>query len=467
LQSEGNATVPPKRKPYRPTAKSFELIELDGSAWAAARARIADVPESADELRAARRAIFLTSTARGEGETELPALNDCGNAKAMRLLLGLRNPALSGAARARALADLRDGFPPFVRVDATARFRLRSTSGSGNPLDDIPEDQRGIVRETGEHLETAYERFMRILGVEPTLAPGTSKIDVWLHALREYGLATPPHGPIQLSSQDWLDQPGIRRPTSAHELFHLFQYRFGFRERDPAEEIPWFSEGTATWAEAFVWKTLSKPEKILSAFRSPHIGLFRTGYAAFPFWHFFDNEAGGGGQGIRALLEGYQEGRDAQAALRKSAQGLRAHGSLNALFTAFARSRLDENYWARQGVKGPDDQPIAPRVQVTEVPIPANRVFPETINSFAAHYYRQSNVSGPATLTFHLTVTAGQVGISINRVDAGVTEVFFQQSGPSTVTAQVPISSGTTTNIVAIVVGFDEGGDYSLSLRAS
>ncbi len=91
------------------------------------------------------------------------------------------------------------------------------------------------------------------------MAPGRDKIEVVFRDIDCYGVADPPDGPIQFNSHAWVNNSGIRKPTSAHELFHKMQYAYGYKTRwKPQKPYQWFTEGTAAWSEVFVWGRVSR-----------------------------------------------------------------------------------------------------------------------------------------------------------------------------------------------------------------
>ncbi|MFP5214014.1 MAG: hypothetical protein ACLGPL_11625, partial [Acidobacteriota bacterium] len=119
--------------------------------------------------------------------------------------------------------------PRFENVAETEHFILHWTNTSKNEGDNIPDP--GVVRETGEYLETAWKKYETAFGRRPYMARGANKIDVYFRDLECFGEADPPDVPISFDAENWMKKPGIRKPTSAHELFHKLQYAFGYRTR--------------------------------------------------------------------------------------------------------------------------------------------------------------------------------------------------------------------------------------------
>ncbi len=173
--------------------------------------------------------------------------------------------------------------PSFECRCETKHCVLRWTNSSRHAEDNISDPQ--IVKDTGTYLETAWAKYTELFGRQPYLAPGLTKMEIVFRDMDCYGVSDPPNGPIQFNSSDWVKNPGIRKPTSAHELFHKMQYAYGYRTKwKPREPYSWFTEGTAVWAEVFVWGMVSRNAKADTIFRDTRMDLYDADYAAMPFW---------------------------------------------------------------------------------------------------------------------------------------------------------------------------------------
>ncbi len=175
---------------------------------------------------------------------------------------------------------------PFENRLETAHFVLHWTSRSNFNPDNISDP--AIIRETAGYLETAWKKYVDLFGRKPYMPPGHNRIDVVFRTMDCYGLADPPDAPIQLNARAWVEQPGIRKPTSAHELFHKLQYAYGYKTRwTPHEPYSWFTEGTAAWSEVYVWGRVSRTCKVDEMFKDIKMDLYEADYTALPFWIYF------------------------------------------------------------------------------------------------------------------------------------------------------------------------------------
>ncbi len=156
-----------------------------------------------------------------------------------------------------------------------------------------------------------------------------------------YGVSDPPNGPIQFNSRDWVKNSGIRKPTSAHELFHKIQYAYGYKTRwNPQKPYLWFTEGTAAWAEVFVWGMVSRNAKADTIFRDTGLGLYQADYAAMPFWIYCvqGNHQTQNNEFMVRLLEKCEQLRgDIKLALDEVIK--ENYGSVGDFFKSFAKDR--------------------------------------------------------------------------------------------------------------------------------
>ena len=207
---------------------------------------------------------------------------ECGEDLYAKFFIALRNPLLTTKHLAILEAIMDADTPTFENSTETDHFILKWTNSSAHAADNIADSS--IIDDTGDYLETAWERYNTVFGKAPYVPAGGTKIEVLFQDIDGYGLASPPDGPIQLDAENLVLQPGIRQPSSAHELFHKLQYSFGFRTKwNPMPPYKWFSEGSCAWAEVFVWQRVSGDYKVKDLFANPDLNLWDASYSALPF----------------------------------------------------------------------------------------------------------------------------------------------------------------------------------------
>lgn len=234
--------------------------------------------------------------------------------------------------------------PLFENRIETEHFVLQWTNRSSDPGDNIPEPQ--VVRETAGYLETAWAKYVDLFGRTPYLAPGKDKIDVVFRDMDCYGTADPPDGPIQFNAKVWMKNAGIRQPTSAHELFHKLQYAYGYKTKwSPTYPFMWFTEGTAAWAEVFVWGRVSRSCKVNAIFRNCRLDLYDADDMAMPFWIYFVSGNGGNPQNrlMAKFFERCEKLQDEKRALNEVIR--ETYGPVKRFFAAFAEERK-KGFWA-------------------------------------------------------------------------------------------------------------------------
>ncbi len=239
----------------------------------------------------------------------------------------------------------------------TDHFVLYWTSRNNFCVDNISDPN--IIKETAGYLETAWKKYVDLFGRKPYTAPGHDKIDVVFHKMDCYGLADPPDGPIQLNAQAWVQRPGIRKPTSAHELFHKLQYAYGYKTRwHPKEPFTWFTEGTAAWSEVFVWGRVSRTCKVDEMFKDTKMDLYEAEDTAMPFWIYFvsGNRKHPRDELMVKFFEKYEQLGDAHRALDEVIR--ENYGPPDKFFATFAKERKN-GFWsdcctAYKCILGPD-----------------------------------------------------------------------------------------------------------------
>ncbi|SPF37620.1 exported hypothetical protein [Syntrophobacter sp. SbD1] len=268
----------------------------------------------------------------------------------MVVCTGMLQPSAMVYAQERAVDD---EIPPFENRLETDHFVLKWTNKSYHPRDDIKDPE--IIKETAEYLEEAWAKYMDLFGRAPYTAPGKNKVEVIFRDIDCYGVADPPDGPIQFSSTAWVDKKtkGIRRPTSAHELFHKLQYAYGFKTKwRPPKPYKWFTEGTAAWSEVYVWGMVSRTEKIDELFKDTNMDFFYEAEdTAMPFWIYFvqGNQEHPNNQLMRKFFEACERLHDGHLALQEVVE--ETYGPIDRFLDDFAKARKT-GFWG-----GPCDAP--------------------------------------------------------------------------------------------------------------
>jgi hypothetical protein len=235
--------------------------------------------------------------------------------------------------------------PFFENRYETDHFVLKWTNKSSHSEDNISNPQ--IIKDTAEYLETAWAKYTTLFGRKPYTAPGRDKIEVVFRDMDCYGVSDPPSDPIQFNSYDWVKNSGIRKPTSAHELFHKLQYAFGYKTKwNPQKPYAWFTEGTAAWSEVFVWGRVSRTCKVDTIFKDTNLDLYQADYTATPFWIYFvqGNKEDQNNELMVKLFEKCEEyNGDEKRALNEVIK--ETYGSVDGFFKAFARERK-RGFWS-------------------------------------------------------------------------------------------------------------------------
>ncbi|MEN6437650.1 MAG: hypothetical protein ABFD97_03610 [Syntrophobacter sp.] len=257
--------------------------------------------------------------------------------------------------------------PVFENRLETDHFVLKWTGKSSHSGDNIYDS--AIIKDTADYLETAWGKYTSLFGRQPYMAPGRDKIDVVFRDIDCYGLADPPDGPIQFNSQAWVKKPGIRQPTSAHELFHKMQYAYGYKTKwNPKKPFLWFTEGTAAWSEVFVWGKVSRACKVDEIFRDTRLDLYEAEDMAMPFWIFFvagNHEHANDSLMVR-LFEKCEQLGDIRHALDQVIN--ENYGRADAFFSSFSSARKNGFFADRcrlpyKCILGPDGKDVVDKVK--------------------------------------------------------------------------------------------------------
>ncbi len=237
-----------------------------------------------------------------------------------------------------------DHMPFFENRYETEHFILKWTNESSHSKDNIGDPQ--IIKDTAGYLETAWAKYTKLFGRHPYTAPGHNRIEVVFWDNGCYGVSDPPDGPIEFGAPAWVNDPAIRKPTSAHELFHKLQYAYGYRTRwDPKKPYRWFTEGTAAWSEAFVWGRVSTDCKLDALFKNTEMDLYSADYAAMPFWIYFvqGNKEHPDNHLMVTFFEKCEQLQDPTLALDEVIK--ETYGSVDGFFKNFARARKN-GFWS-------------------------------------------------------------------------------------------------------------------------
>ncbi|MFZ2446240.1 MAG: hypothetical protein WAW37_07780 [Syntrophobacteraceae bacterium] len=257
--------------------------------------------------------------------------------------------------------------PAFENRLDTDHFVLRWTNRSSHTADNISDP--AVVKQTAGYLETAWGKYTELFGRTPHTAPGKDKVEVVFRDFDCYGLADPPDGPIQFNAHAWMKNPGIRQPTSAHELFHKMQYAYGYKTGwSPKKPYLWFTEGTAAWAEVYVWGRVSRTCKVDEIFKDTKLDLYEADDMAMPFWIYFvsGNREEPNHKLMVKLFEKCEQLKDEKRALNEVIQEY--YGPPEKFFAAFSKDRK-KGFWTEtcsvpyRCILGPDGKDMVDKVK--------------------------------------------------------------------------------------------------------
>lgn len=477
---------------------------LDDQAWRKVVKADPAVPRSFAQLRRLGRTLFKKegrksyrpeSHARGQYERQevggvalltsmrgiiYPRVEECGESAYARFFTGLGNPALTPRQRDIIEADMDADTPTFENSTETEHFILRWTNSSAHAADNIADP--AIIDETGGFLETAWGIYNSVFGRAPYVPAGGTKIEVIFHDISGFGVASPPDSPIQFDAASWVTLPGIRRPTSAHELFHKLQYAFGYRTTwTPVAPFQWFSEGTASWSEVYVWQRVSGAYKITDLFASPDLNLYNASYSALPFWIFFQTrqQDAADDNPFISFLQKYDATGDEKAALAEVIDedwpSNNVYGQLDTFFALFSRERR-LGAWRQTPtggqpyatILGPDDANIVPALAVTGVPLGAGDSYHNTgaVSPIGTDYYRFSFEGDTDGLVFNVSVAGAPGGDYSYYLIWEKAGVFKSAAFPFGTTGDYSFSEtidlAAADSLMLLISGRGAGGSYSI-----
>lgn len=391
---------------------------------------------------------------------------DCRDDLRGRIYLGLGNPNINDEQRESIIRDLDPELPTFEPPLITEHFELKWTKQSTNPEDCICDEN--IVHETASYLEEAWSKYCLVFTRTPYIPPGRTKIQVIFRDLDSLGQAEPPDGPIQFNASSWQRMPGIRRPTSAHELFHKLQYAFGYRTSwMPEPGIEWFSEGTASFAEAWLWNAVSDSTKLSTLFNAPFRSFWYAGALSLPFWiYFHERLSNDNNNAVLQLLEAYAKCGNAKKAfqdvLLAAGSAVGQNGQMMNLFSGFSEARLRESAWNTDRIIGPDGLSIQAKLLMKEVTLCEGQPFcvDTGVQNYGANYYRfrHTGMQARSEMVCKATMIGGEamfVLVSVRDKKIVSSECF---------TPPVMLSRASNDlDWILIVIGTTDGAVYNLT----
>jgi len=406
---------------------------------------------------------------------------ECGESAWYRLFLGLANPRLTKMEREAIEGDMDADMPTLEHSEETDHFILRWTDSSADASDNITD--AAIITETGNFLETAWDRYQASFGRTPYIPVGSSKMEIVFYDIPgAHGVASPPDGPLQLNSDSWMTIPGLRRSVSAHELFHKLQYSFGYRTSwAPVSPYKWFSEGTASWSEVFVWQRVSRASKITDLFTNPDLNLYNASYSAVPFWIFFEarQKSSATDNPILHFLTTAEPAGDLQDALQEVIDEEWApnnvYGQLDNFYALFARERrigawkMGPTGNLYSNISDPDGAAITPNLTVTDVPMGLSDTYSvgQTVSQLGSDYYRFVFEPDADGRTFSFSVTGASGGdfsfyLLWDKNNAWKRAAFPPGSTSSYSHSEV-INLAEADAMVLVISGRGTGGAYALN----
>ena len=468
----------------------FSVSILAPADWRRLIAADPTVPRSYSQLKRLSRELFHSSRRRdAKARFAIPAagrgivrrrIEECGETRYARLFAGLANPFLQQAQRDDIEADMDADTPTFEHSTETAHFILRWTDSSSHAPDNIAD--ASIVTDTGGYLEDAWSSYQTTFARTPYVAAGATKIEVIFHDISGYGVASPPDGPIQFDAESWVTIPGIRRPTSAHELFHKLQYAYGYRTTwTPSGAFQWFSEGSASWSEVFRWGRVSADYKVVDLFANPDINLWDATYRALPFWIFFEarQKSAAAEQPMRNFLERYEDHGNEEQALAEAIgdewPAGNVYGTLPGFFALFARERWI-GAW-RTGptgglypaIAGPAGTIAVPPAAVTAAALDDGDTFAASggVSAFGTDYFRLELGATTDAQTLNVAVDGAAGGNFSYYLIWQKAGVWKRASFPPAVTSDLShsetIDLAEADELVVAVSGRGAGGAYSFT----
>ncbi len=475
----------------------YKIHRIDIESWKRAIKLDLGIPKSYIQLRRLGRILYNKKIRRSYYTKEFkkpergiltPFFEECFESIENQFLWGLKNPFLTSAQLDAIEADMDADMPNFENTKETTHFVLHWTNNSADANDNIADES--IIDETATDLETAWTKYDDSFSEQPNIPIGDNKINIYFFNMGsdELNGSAPTDLGIKFNAHVWVNYPGRRKPVSAHELFHRLQFNFGYRTvYTPISPFKWFSEGTASWAEVFVWKRVSRPIKLETLFENPDANLYDAEYQALPFWLFFDTRQRDSisDNPMNTLLQQFQTHGDMQKATEDTIASdwppNNVYNQLDSFFALFSRERLI-GAWRQTPTGGqpyaqildPDDNVINPTLTVFDVHLSSGDTYTNTIDSvpqLGSDYYRfilNANTDGKILTISSNGSTLGDFSYYVVWEKNGR---FALASFPSGANEDYGFSETIDLNksdsIVLITSGRGTGGTYTIDASVS
>ncbi len=461
---------------------------LDGAQWRRAMKAEPRLPQSVDHLKQLWRELtehrrqkapaFDTRVARGFLKRRV---EECSEDAFARFFNALGSPLLRDSDRDEIEAFMDADLPAFDQVLETDHFILRWTNSASHAADNLADP--AIVTETANHLEAAWTRYNTVFGRAPYPPAGSTKIEVNFWDISGYGVASPPDGPISFNAASWQSLPGIRQPTSAHELFHKLQYAFGYRTVwNPGSPYKWFSEGSASWAEVYMWQRVSGAYKVTDLFTNPDLNLYDASYSALPFWLFFDTRQRDSADDIPLVgyLQRYEMTGQEETALGEAIDAdwpaNNVYGQLDTFFALFSRDRRLGS-WKQTPtgaqpyatILGPNGVAITPTLAMTQVPLASGDTYTNMANvsGLGSDYYHFAFEPSANAKTLTISVTGAAGGnysyYSVWEKGGAFKKATFPFSATGSFSFSQTIDLASADALVFIISGRGAGGGFTVN----
>ena len=410
---------------------------------------------------------------------------ECGESLYNGFFVGLQNPYLTAKQRDLLEADADADAPTFENEKESEHFIFRWTNTSADTADNIADSS--IIDDTCDYMEKAWDKYNTTFSKAPYVATGNTKIEVIFHDISGYGVASPPDGPIQFDAQSWVNIPGIRKPTSAHELFHKLQYAFGYRTTwTPSGSYKWFSEGAASWSEVFVWGRVSGSYKVTDLFSNPDMNLYDASYRALVFWIFLQTrlQDSPGDNAIISFLQKYETTGDMQGSLAEVVNEdwppANVYSQLDNFFALFSRERRI-GAWKMTPTGGqlyptildPDGNDIATNLTVTEATLGSGDAYANTtaVSQLGSDYYKfvfENNTDGKIlSVSCDGSPTGDYSFYLIWEKDESFKRAIFPFAIKENYSFSETLDLNFANNLVLIVSGRGIGGNYHIDASVS
>ncbi len=400
------------------------------------------------------------------------AKEPCGEADFSNLYASLSNPDISNQAVNTVLQQAASSRPNLPQTYQSGNVRIFYTTNDSNAANNVTFDN--IVK-TAFILNKAWLDFNANFK-EPKgfLLDGVRTIDVYVYDLPSYlGVTSSYWDYIELDSQSCVMDNLNRQTTPVHELFHRVQYSYGY---DSGIAMNWAVEGTAEWSQKYMassigdWKgwannCLQNTDKALISNRS---------YDAVLFWIYLTQRTSAIGvsekEFIKRVWTNYSTGNDMKSAVL---QAIKSSMGTNYTFNTMAIQWMLTNYY-KDMTNAPaqfdyiDDETTlpggGPLYHITPVSC-AKGTTTGTVSSYGADYLSYSIPSTVGNVSISATGSNYDFAFCYMLIKNGsCVSVQYPQNGcDMTSTYNVNFAPGSVDKVVAIVMGVNDGGNYTLN----